>query len=131
MHRELLSDCPQFGVPRVIDDLTTKRVLTTELITGVPLDHCVSLPQDVKNGVSNQSPLCIVLSSMYNAYVPSRVVLLMGEVSSVSVLFPFNSTYILTTSLSVKTLLYAVYLLKYFDHILLLYTVHMYTHVVG
>ena len=49
--RDLLSDSPGFGVPRVIQDLTTKRVLTTELISGVPLDQCVSLDQDVKNDV--------------------------------------------------------------------------------
>ena len=51
IYRDLLSDSPGFGVPRVIRDLTTKRVLTTELISGVPLDQCVSLDQDVKNDV--------------------------------------------------------------------------------
>ncbi|XP_019851732.1 PREDICTED: atypical kinase COQ8B, mitochondrial-like [Amphimedon queenslandica] len=50
--RDLLHDSPGFGVPRVIQDLSTKRVLTTELIHGVPLDQCVSLDQHIKNDIA-------------------------------------------------------------------------------
>lgn len=32
--RELLSDSKGFYVPRVIDEISSKKVLTTELITG-------------------------------------------------------------------------------------------------
>ncbi|XP_029475960.1 atypical kinase COQ8B, mitochondrial isoform X2 [Rhinatrema bivittatum] len=49
--RRLLPDDPFFYVPKVIDDLTTRRVLTMELVSGVPLDHCVGLPQDIRNEV--------------------------------------------------------------------------------
>ena len=50
-YRDLLHDSPGFGVPHVIEDLSTKRVLTTELIHGIPLDQCVSLDQHIKNDV--------------------------------------------------------------------------------
>lgn len=32
--RDLLSDTPGFYVPRVVDELSSKKVLTTELISG-------------------------------------------------------------------------------------------------
>lgn len=41
-----------FKVPEVIDELTTCRVLTMELINGVPLDGCVDLDQETRNKVS-------------------------------------------------------------------------------
>lgn len=43
---------PIFKVPEVIDELTTSRVLTMELINGVPLDGCVDLDQETRNKVS-------------------------------------------------------------------------------
>ena len=50
--RELLRGEDEFGVPRVFPELTTRRVLTCELVRGVPLDECVSLPQETRNNVS-------------------------------------------------------------------------------
>ena len=50
--RELLADDPGFLVPAVIPELSTKRILTTQLIHGMPLDQCASLSQEVKNDVS-------------------------------------------------------------------------------
>lgn len=43
---------PIFKVPEVIDELTTARVITMELINGVPLDSCVDLEQEIRNKVS-------------------------------------------------------------------------------
>ncbi|XP_029475956.1 atypical kinase COQ8B, mitochondrial isoform X1 [Rhinatrema bivittatum] len=58
--RRLLPDDPFFYVPKVIDDLTTRRVLTMELVSGVPLDHCVGLPQDIRNEICyNILRLCL------------------------------------------------------------------------
>ncbi|XP_073497590.1 atypical kinase COQ8B, mitochondrial [Phyllobates terribilis] len=50
--RNLLSNDPFFRVPQVIDDLTTKRVLTMELVSGVPLDHCAEMDQETRNQIS-------------------------------------------------------------------------------
>lgn len=49
--RKLLENDPKFYVPEVIDELTSKQVLTTELIEGKPLDKIVDLGQDVVNEV--------------------------------------------------------------------------------
>ncbi|XP_043931703.1 atypical kinase COQ8A, mitochondrial-like isoform X2 [Protopterus annectens] len=47
--RELLKDDPFFYVPAVIDDLSSVRVLTTELVPGFPLDKAEGLDQDIRN----------------------------------------------------------------------------------
>ncbi|XP_078389562.1 atypical kinase COQ8B, mitochondrial isoform X2 [Cetorhinus maximus] len=58
--RELLKDDPFFYVPEVIDELTTKRILTAELVTGVPLDKCEDLDQNTRNKICfNVLELCL------------------------------------------------------------------------
>ncbi|XP_075692219.1 atypical kinase COQ8B, mitochondrial [Rhinoderma darwinii] len=58
--RNLLKDDPFLRVPQVIDDLTTKRVLTMELVSGVPLDQCADMDQETRNQVSfNILRLCL------------------------------------------------------------------------
>ncbi|XP_067875024.1 atypical kinase COQ8B, mitochondrial [Heterodontus francisci] len=58
--RELLKDDPFFYVPEVIDELTTKRILTAELVTGVPLDKCEELDQNIRNKICfNILELCL------------------------------------------------------------------------
>ncbi|XP_055519586.1 atypical kinase COQ8B, mitochondrial isoform X1 [Leucoraja erinacea] len=58
--RELLKDDPFFYVPAVIDELTTKRVLTAELVTGLPLDKCDGLDQRTRNKIcSGILELCL------------------------------------------------------------------------
>ncbi|CAI8030979.1 Atypical kinase COQ8B, mitochondrial [Geodia barretti] len=52
MFRELLANDPGYLVPEVFPELSTKRVLTTELIQGLPLDQCVSLPQEIRNDIA-------------------------------------------------------------------------------
>lgn len=49
--RELLKDMPEFYVPEVIEDLTSKQVLTTELIDGTSLDKIENVDQDTINKV--------------------------------------------------------------------------------
>ncbi|XP_074926697.1 atypical kinase COQ8B, mitochondrial isoform X3 [Chelonoidis abingdonii] len=49
--RQLLAGDSFFEVPRVVGELTTRRVLTMELGSGVPLDQCQELPQDVRNEI--------------------------------------------------------------------------------
>ncbi|XP_001354442.1 atypical kinase COQ8B, mitochondrial [Drosophila pseudoobscura] len=41
--RQMIAPYPEYYVPRVVRDLTTSSVLTTELIPGVPLDKCFDL----------------------------------------------------------------------------------------
>lgn len=55
--RELLADDDRFAVPAIIPELSTKRVLTAELIHGLPLDHCTHLPQNIKNDVRMTSSI--------------------------------------------------------------------------
>eukprot|EP00795_Rhopilema_esculentum_P002861 gene2861-1097_t len=49
---ELLADDPVYYVPEVIPELTTKRILATELIHGIPLDKVRDMDQETRNRVS-------------------------------------------------------------------------------
>lgn len=49
--RELLKDHPFFYVPKVINELSSRHVLTTELVPGFPLDQAENLSQELKNEV--------------------------------------------------------------------------------
>ena len=49
--RKLLESDPYFVVPRVVKEMSTKHVITTDLIHGVPLDRCKDLDQDERNMV--------------------------------------------------------------------------------
>ena len=59
--RELLASEDGVSVPRVIPELTTVRVLTTELVEGVPLDECCNLPQETRNKVRCPLGVCLQL----------------------------------------------------------------------
>lgn len=48
---EYFKDDAVFYVPEVIWDLTTKQVLTTELVSGEPLDKLVNSDQKTRNWV--------------------------------------------------------------------------------
>jgi aarF domain-containing kinase len=54
MFREILANDPGYLVPEVFPELSTKRVLTTELIQGIPLDQCASLPQETRNDIASR-----------------------------------------------------------------------------
>lgn len=47
-----MKDHPFFYVPEVIDELSSRHVLTTELVPGFPLDQAESLSQELKNEVT-------------------------------------------------------------------------------
>ena len=51
--RKLLQDDSVFYVPDVIDELTTKQVLTTELVNGQPLDKIADQDQETRDWVSD------------------------------------------------------------------------------
>lgn len=52
--RELLKDHPLFYVPAVVDELCSQHVLTTELVSGFPLDQAEELSQEIRNEVLSQ-----------------------------------------------------------------------------
>uniref|UniRef100_A0A8C7ZL19 Atypical kinase COQ8A, mitochondrial n=1 Tax=Oryzias sinensis TaxID=183150 RepID=A0A8C7ZL19_9TELE len=62
--RELLKDDPFFFVPEVIDELSSKLVLTTELVPGFPLDKAESLSQELKNEIC-QNILLLCLRELF------------------------------------------------------------------
>ncbi|KAJ8280245.1 hypothetical protein GJAV_G00052260 [Gymnothorax javanicus] len=58
--KALLEGDPYFEVPGVVDELTNTRVLTMDLVSGVPLDGCLELDQDTRNTISrNILELCL------------------------------------------------------------------------
>ncbi|GMJ09255.1 ABC transporter 1 [Hibiscus trionum] len=52
--RDMLSGCEGFYVPFVVDDISSKRVLTTELVSGVPIDKVALLDQGTRNYVGRK-----------------------------------------------------------------------------
>ncbi|XP_012728108.2 atypical kinase COQ8B, mitochondrial [Fundulus heteroclitus] len=58
--RALLEGDPYFQVPEVIEELSARRVLSMELVQGVPLDRCVDLDQEIRNQICyNILQLCL------------------------------------------------------------------------
>uniref|UniRef100_A0A182QSY6 ABC1 atypical kinase-like domain-containing protein n=1 Tax=Anopheles farauti TaxID=69004 RepID=A0A182QSY6_9DIPT len=49
---EMIRHMPEFRVPRVVKDLTSKNVLTTELVPGVPMDRCFDLSQEHRDHIA-------------------------------------------------------------------------------
>ncbi|XP_076832837.1 atypical kinase COQ8B, mitochondrial [Brachyhypopomus gauderio] len=49
--RTLVEGDPVFRVPEIIDEFSAGRVITMELVNGVPLDSCVDLDQDTRNKI--------------------------------------------------------------------------------
>ncbi|KAK2086124.1 Atypical kinase coq8a, mitochondrial [Saguinus oedipus] len=49
--RELLKGHPFFYVPEIVDELCSPHVLTTELVSGFPLDQAEGLSQEIRNEV--------------------------------------------------------------------------------
>lgn len=48
---EFVKNDPAFIVPHAYQNLTTKHVLVTDFVEGVPLDKCENLDQDTRNYV--------------------------------------------------------------------------------
>uniref|UniRef100_A0A8C3VS59 Atypical kinase COQ8A, mitochondrial n=1 Tax=Catagonus wagneri TaxID=51154 RepID=A0A8C3VS59_9CETA len=49
--RELLKGHPFFYVPEIVDELCSRHVLTTELVSGFPLDQAEGLSQEIRNEI--------------------------------------------------------------------------------
>lgn len=49
--RKLLESYPDYYVPKVIDELCTPRIFTSELIEGVPVDKCVDLDEKTRERI--------------------------------------------------------------------------------
>ncbi|XP_062565500.1 atypical kinase COQ8B, mitochondrial [Armigeres subalbatus] len=57
---EMIQHMPEFRVPKVIKSLTSKNILTTELVPGVPMDKCFHLSQDHRNHIAKSiMKLCL------------------------------------------------------------------------
>ncbi|CAI0470131.1 unnamed protein product [Linum tenue] len=52
--RDLIANRKGFYVPSVVDELSSKRVLTTELVSGVSIDKVISLDQETRNYVGRK-----------------------------------------------------------------------------
>nr|CAB3477065.1 unnamed protein product [Digitaria exilis] len=50
-YKELLSDSDGYYVPKVIDELSSMKVLTSEFVPGVPIDKVAQLSQETRNYV--------------------------------------------------------------------------------
>ncbi|XP_077259868.1 ubiquinone biosynthesis protein COQ8, mitochondrial isoform X1 [Temnothorax americanus] len=51
-YRELIMPYPDYYVPAVIDDLSTKQVFTTEMIEGIPVDKCTDMDVKIRQRIS-------------------------------------------------------------------------------
>uniref|UniRef100_F1KZ88 Ubiquinone biosynthesis protein coq-8 n=1 Tax=Ascaris suum TaxID=6253 RepID=F1KZ88_ASCSU len=49
---ELLANDNDFYVPKVVEELTTTRVLTVEYVEGIPVDKCVNEAQEVRDYIA-------------------------------------------------------------------------------
>ncbi|GMY06867.1 protein ABC transporter 1, mitochondrial [Fagus crenata] len=52
--RNLLSGTEGFYVPLVVDNLSSKKVLTTELVSGIPIDKVALLDQKTRNDIGKR-----------------------------------------------------------------------------
>ncbi|KAG5339534.1 COQ8B kinase, partial [Acromyrmex charruanus] len=52
-YKELIMPYPEYYVPTVIDDLSTKQVFTTEMIEGIPVDKCIDMDITIKEYISD------------------------------------------------------------------------------
>ncbi|KAH8266539.1 hypothetical protein KR026_002802 [Drosophila bipectinata] len=50
--RQMIAPYPEYYVPRVIQELTTSSVLTTEYVPGVPLDKCFDLSYEHRRHIA-------------------------------------------------------------------------------
>ena len=52
--RELLKEDTSFYVPSVVKNLSTKRVLTAQFVSGTPVDGCENEPQFVRDYIASK-----------------------------------------------------------------------------
>ncbi|VDN32741.1 unnamed protein product [Dibothriocephalus latus] len=63
--KKLLADEKAFVVPRVIPELSSHRVYTTEYFDGLVLDDCAALSQEVRNWVSIRVVVVVALTPTF------------------------------------------------------------------
>ncbi|XP_011869571.1 PREDICTED: aarF domain-containing protein kinase 4 isoform X2 [Vollenhovia emeryi] len=51
-YRDLIIPYPDYYVPAVIDDVSTKQVFTTEMIEGIPVDKCTNMDVKIRERIS-------------------------------------------------------------------------------
>ena len=54
---------PEYYIPEVIDDLSSKNILTTELIDGTSLDRIENPDQETINKVLSSASSCVTIYS--------------------------------------------------------------------
>ena len=54
-----------FYVPSIIDDLSTRHIITQEFIYGIPIDEVSSLPQETRDRVGNNL-LSLCMHELFN-----------------------------------------------------------------
>ncbi|XP_062584284.1 atypical kinase COQ8B, mitochondrial-like [Saccostrea cucullata] len=52
--KELLKDHPLLEVPAVVPELSSRQVLTTEFVEGIPLDQCTELDQETRDQICTE-----------------------------------------------------------------------------
>ncbi|CAG0884991.1 unnamed protein product [Cyprideis torosa] len=50
-YKEIVEPFPEYYVPVIIDELSTRKVYTTELIDGITIDKCGNLDQETRNNI--------------------------------------------------------------------------------
>ncbi|XP_012276198.1 atypical kinase COQ8B, mitochondrial [Orussus abietinus] len=50
-YSDLVAPYPEYYVPKVIDELCTKQVFTTELIDGIPVDKCTNMDMETREHI--------------------------------------------------------------------------------
>ncbi|PAA56661.1 hypothetical protein BOX15_Mlig011779g1 [Macrostomum lignano] len=63
--RKLLSDCQHLSVPRVLPDLSTRRVLTTDFVSGLQLDECIHLADQAERDWLGSTLLSLCLRELF------------------------------------------------------------------
>lgn len=48
---KLLTPYPDYYVPKIIDELSTAKILTSELVDGIPVDKCCHMDQETRNHI--------------------------------------------------------------------------------
>ncbi|XP_065335444.1 atypical kinase COQ8B, mitochondrial [Cloeon dipterum] len=51
-YREMMAPYPEYVVPNVVDELCTKQIFTSELISGVPVDQCVNMDEETRKRIA-------------------------------------------------------------------------------
>ena len=77
VNRHLLEGDPIFSVPRVVPELSTKEVLTTELVDGVSLEKMENVSQEKRNEVQFCKSMPFVLwhvSEIHVLFIPNCMI---------------------------------------------------------